>query len=473
MKKLKKSAAKRKGPFAAHGERPSEAKAGGNWSAGLSIGGFKLGLGNTALATTGVTAATAPTGKALGDMHNAIRYTGRDLLGPIGDGANPGDVVFDLKLNPASMAVTRMAKIASLFQKFKFTRCSLNYVPSCPATTPGSLLGFVQMDVSQDPVAGGGATLLQIAASQYGAVSTNVYAPYSWALRNIDPALSYYVDAKQSPDERLGYQGRLIILDVEGNVASPGSMYIEYELELFIPQMGSSVTTGTGSLAECSTGVDYAHPFGTAPDVEPWSNIPIEPVDGKYLPLGQGCYLFSWSATGTGFTGTVPNWALTAGSIGEQWWEAQSDAKQVIGWFFMEITAADAPTASLYVDTLGTAPTMSQLDFGIAMLPWISTTMTKDQEMLKAIAKKLGLIHKTKVPAKGLCRKGGAVYNKPKASVFREVKERKETLDKRLDEVAEYTSAVDVSPVSILSRTSQIRGEPVSNKLAPVPLTRH
>jgi len=60
-----------------------------------------------------------------------------------------GDLLYVLPVSPAFMAGTDLYKEAQVWEKFKWLRAVVRYVPTCPSTTNGALVAFTDCDIER------------------------------------------------------------------------------------------------------------------------------------------------------------------------------------------------------------------------------------------------------------------------------------------------------------------------------------
>jgi hypothetical protein len=77
------------------------------------------------------------------------RIIGTDFLTSVSIGATAavaGDVLVNQVVNPAVLAVARLATMSKLYERYKFRSLKFRYKPAANATISGSILGYVDYD---------------------------------------------------------------------------------------------------------------------------------------------------------------------------------------------------------------------------------------------------------------------------------------------------------------------------------------
>lgn len=306
---------------------------------------------------------------------NGIRISGMDYLGSITTNSEvSGSVLEEVDLNPMSpqWSGTQAQRFASLFERFRPKRLAALVEPSCPATTPGQIIGFVDPDADDDfPYTGRQA--IQVASSHTGADVSQVWgmnvAGYGWDDRTQD----YYADPDGS-DARLISPGTWRVLANTDMPASTvvGSMYVVWDFEFLLPQLEE--ITGSSYARFAATGVTAALPLGTGS----WDDIKTEGAltgvlastgpDGSVshiYGLPPGYYFLEWDADATN---TVPN--VTFGTdnfnyIHQDDVNAFSASKGMARVFFQVTSRSDAPASGYLSMTLLGATPAATADFQI------------------------------------------------------------------------------------------------------------
>lgn len=190
--------------------------------------------------------------KRKGGYRDSICIRGQEWLGPVTVPANAvaGQTLRNDYVQPGAMLGTRLAQFGQLYEKFLFTRLNLRYTPAIGSGQAGSIILAYDRDIS-DPTPPATQQAVREYLSWEDSIQGNVWAPHVLRSKLESPETGFYTDDSNGGDERLSYQGQfyVAIADPLGN-ASPiniGSVSLEYELHLFVPQLQTPVVTAAFS----------------------------------------------------------------------------------------------------------------------------------------------------------------------------------------------------------------------------------
>jgi hypothetical protein len=185
-----------------------------------------------------------------------------------------GTTLGTVDLNPMAPAWsgTQAQRFASLFERYRPRRLAGLVEPSCPATTAGQLIAFIDPDADDDfPFLGRQA--IQVASSHAGADVSQLWGMnvcgFGWDSRTQD----FYADPDGS-DARLISPGTWRVIantDLPSSTVI-GSMYIVWDYEFLIPQLEEISSGGSYAFLEILTGLNSTLPLGT----EPWEDVVSE-----------------------------------------------------------------------------------------------------------------------------------------------------------------------------------------------------
>lgn len=234
-----------------------------------------------------------------------VTLTGIDFIGSINNpsGYSEGAVIkeVDLSVRSADWSGTRLQRESTLYERFNFKHLCMIYEPTCPATTAGQVIGYVDTDPAETFTEVGRAAV-QVASAHVGAEVNQVWqmgvAQYYPDARTSD----FYADAEGS-DIRLTSPGtyRCIAATSIGGEAGPlGNLYACYQVELKVPQLEESTAEGAAVTwaADSTTSVSAAAPFGNGD-----SSI-LTPSDPNTIP--QAYWFPNAGGAESGFTGIPP-----------------------------------------------------------------------------------------------------------------------------------------------------------------------
>jgi hypothetical protein len=261
---------------------------------------------------------------------------------------NPGDIIFMQPVSPMFLPGTELYKEAQCWSKWRFKNMAFHYIPSCPSTLSGGLIGFGQTDVSYSVfgLQTDENTRIREALARRGA---KMFHPFMETKIDIpipesDSLLWYDTLVDDNAETCMPAQFYLMIdsplIDPNGEeLTALGQLLIDYEIEfcsksiIDVPQppVGGSVSvagkTNTQVWASLNAGaqVGFLQSIFTSP-ITPnqiisltWSislfditsamllNV-YSPYSTGSTPLGQqGCILYGWGSTQTAFVFLSPS----------------------------------------------------------------------------------------------------------------------------------------------------------------------
>lgn len=269
-----------------------------------------------------------------------LRIRGMDYLASISvsNGSPPpsGSVLYRTGLNPATWNGTRVAEFSNMYEMFRIHSMAFIYEPSASATTPGSLVVYVDPDPADNAGAIVGSIqsrLVSAAMSSPMSVMTQVWEMGYVQYRQRKDQTDLYCDQSQS-DIRLSSGGTLFILapndflNAGGGVTPLGNILVYYDIEFMRPQVDD---TGTNGQAIAETVTPTAANLLAGATLDPASTLDVE-VDyvpavsrtAVFLPEvqtenGAGenpVYLLLLVAAGTTLVGpVVASYASDSGSV--------------------------------------------------------------------------------------------------------------------------------------------------------------
>jgi hypothetical protein len=307
----------------------------------------------------------------------SARIKGTDFLTAVTIGASnaaAGDVLISQVVNPASLGIARLATMAKLYERYKFRSLKFRYAPVANAQVTGQLIGYVDYDTYDDPTGITGIQNLQRAAAHYGEKPVQVWQgsekPVFWEIKDVDPMTDLYVDS-DGTDPRWTNQGRFVLLAASAIAATTacGNIYLDYDVEFFIPQLEVTPVTGFGDAFGAGGVLSAANPMGTVPTQKAWNNLPISCSTNSILTCQAGTYLVAGHFTGTVISGltATPTGATSVYGAGPVY---AADAKSVD--YFQTYTASSSWTLALSL----TATTVTAGELFIALIPANATSLS-------------------------------------------------------------------------------------------------
>lgn len=185
-------------------------------------------------------------------MKNGVtRISGSDYLGTVsvvGDSSTAANKLRKtFPVSPSSYPGTRMTQMSNLWERYRFNKFSLRYVPSVPNTLSAQVMVYQDTDPKDDP---SGITdadaLIRQATSQTGSQQWNFNQPKRVELASRADKELYYTGTTATND-RFNLQGKAYFIQVSdaldfngatlGSELTCGSVYADWEVEFQTPQI--------------------------------------------------------------------------------------------------------------------------------------------------------------------------------------------------------------------------------------------
>jgi hypothetical protein len=148
---------------------------------------------------------------------------------------NPGTTILNFFLCPSAFPNSRLASFATLYEKFCFRSFKVHYAADCSFSDSGTLLLAYDPDIADatPPATDDGIrSLLGMQAS----TTTQISKSCVLSVTRNDPQAFYYTNRDPLDADRLAYQGQIYVTVLSFCTnAFPGTVWIEYELDLFDP----------------------------------------------------------------------------------------------------------------------------------------------------------------------------------------------------------------------------------------------
>jgi len=234
---------------------------------------------------------------------DSIRITGTEYIGALTSSTTVGTILKTIIMNPRLLGSSRVSKMATFYERFKFHRFAVEYNQATTTSEKGSMVGYYELDPA-DILPDGGQGRVAAAKGHKGNSTTSLWTNRVWPCPAKYDAPMYYIDPGM--DQRLSTQAVFYLLQ-EVSAASAiteGSISISYDVTLsnskFDAQTDASgawnvnVTNGTQSAAS---------PFGTAalvPDPQSLLDVPYDLVSKFTLPSGFRAFKVDITLTGSG-----------------------------------------------------------------------------------------------------------------------------------------------------------------------------
>jgi hypothetical protein len=160
-------------------------------------------------------------------------------------------------VNPSAYPGTRLAQLSNLWERFRFTKFSLRYVPSVPNTLACQVILYQDTDPKDDPtVISDADALIQQATAQTGSQQWNFNSAKRVDLaRRADKELYYTGVTKENV--RFNYQGIAYLIqqsacinfngEAVSDVLECGSIYVDWEIQFQTPQINPTAVVAASS----------------------------------------------------------------------------------------------------------------------------------------------------------------------------------------------------------------------------------
>jgi len=170
-------------------------------------------------------------------------------LSIVAGGGTPGNNILDFYINPTVWEGTKVSVEAKTWQQYRFRKFILEYCPTIGSGTTGNFIAWFTND--PDEQMSNGLAQRRNAMVHDHAVNFQPFSYMCCALteKPQDKSL-YYVDIDAGVEDRLSYQGRVLITNNAQNadtttVPAYGTITIHYEIDFYFPRIDPSVTSGS------------------------------------------------------------------------------------------------------------------------------------------------------------------------------------------------------------------------------------
>lgn len=149
-----------------------------------------------------------------------------------------GGVLFSMPLNPLYFEGLRVGAELNNYSQFRIRRLAIEYVPTCPATQPGALVGVVMPGSTSNPTLSGSSQCLRDAMERPGAAAFGVFTP---AVTGQGSDQLPWYDTETLDDSTLSVPGIFYLLaatDISGSTTLSvdlGMLWMHYDIEVRDP----------------------------------------------------------------------------------------------------------------------------------------------------------------------------------------------------------------------------------------------
>lgn len=233
-----------------------------------------------------------------------------------------GTILYNVPINPSFMKATRLAMQSQLWENYKFIDFVIGFKPTYPIQA-GSIIGYFDADVDDNPGAVGSITNLQMVMAHDSAAEIPVCESKEWRLPKLGWANELFCDYEKE-EPRLTCSGRFVLcVAVPLGIAattSIGQLYTSYKIQYTKAQLDNNVPYGMAKVSG-NVGIDATHWLGTSPVFANWNSF-----IWKSRPTGanndfflfKGAYKLTLIQAGTGLlnsTLTAVDESLVAATV--------------------------------------------------------------------------------------------------------------------------------------------------------------
>lgn len=190
---------------------------------------------------------------------DSIRMVGSEYLKTVKvvsrQGQNPtvaGNIISITHMSPLMLSGTRLAQVASTYQKYKYQNVTFEFIPSISSLQDGSLIMFVSYEPAENYTisTSNEDELLRLAFSHKGANSFNVYDYGRCTLTKVPDSLKWYFTNIVDTDPEEQEQGAFYVVAsssytnvVEEGELTLGRIFIHYDVHLSTRAITDPVST--------------------------------------------------------------------------------------------------------------------------------------------------------------------------------------------------------------------------------------
>lgn len=239
------------------------------------------------------------------------RVSGTDFIGTVSiqpGGGKQYSILAQFPISVSSFPGTWLTTQATLWERYRFNRFNIRFVPAVATSLACQLVGWIDTDPKDDPTNFGQTeALVRQALSQRGSSAFNIITPTSFSLTPRADRQEYYTGDDKGNSrftragnfylaqitQAIGFDGKLLVDEL-----ICGSLYADWDVSFDVPQIepprpqpppaaNTSILTGATDRFELpinAKGQTITIPIATAPK-EGWTNLftaqAEAPVPGK------------------------------------------------------------------------------------------------------------------------------------------------------------------------------------------------
>jgi hypothetical protein len=300
--------------------------------------------------------------------------------------------VLPFAVNPGQAATFPwLSTIAKNYDKYRFSALKFIFESTVATTTPGVTMGAFDMDASDVPP-----TTKAVMMQYQGATRANVWLSHSSVVPRKCPDLFVRPTSQPAGTDIKTYDVANFYLAVSGtSTGNVGELYVEYTVELFVPQTNSSSSAQSLSLAatgswDATTGVQGGLSYTIQQDGVNTAAVYWDGTQSDYYLLtarydGTVYPRFGYPPANLGTVVSVVNYSGTGFSIQAVVWQpakrtTYQPGTYYPGWAGVQILNYSAATGGTLVAYAGTRTlTITPCGF-MSFTPTVGTTALQNLE---------------------------------------------------------------------------------------------
>lgn len=188
-----------------------------------------------------------PSPKTHAEPNGNIAISGSEYLGRVvvpavnaGTGSVPaGGCLFYTQLSPLSFDGSRINQLSQMFEQWRFNKLVIEYVPNCPTTTAGGVVGYCTGDIQQNQSLVTGDGGVREAFSRAGSLALPVWEHGAFHM-NATQQKWYYTALVGAPELTIPGSFQLIAntdFSVTTTAVQLGQVWCHYDLEFRVPSV--------------------------------------------------------------------------------------------------------------------------------------------------------------------------------------------------------------------------------------------
>lgn len=202
-------------------------------------------------------------------IQKVFTEAGSDFLGPLTVKASPATaanrILLSNSVSPSAFPGTRMTQLSNLWERYRFRRFKLRWVPAVPKTIACQLIVYQDTDPTDDPtIITNADALVRQATAQAGSQQFNFIHPKAINLaQRVDD--KFYYTGVDKQNERFNRQGNFYVIQVTDPLdfnGAPlttdimaGSLYVDWICDFQIAQINPSAVVATRDGPPASGGI--------------------------------------------------------------------------------------------------------------------------------------------------------------------------------------------------------------------------